>query len=331
MKTYFPTHRILSVVCLAAALAAGSLLGAPAAPAPAVPAETYKTPDEAVAALTAALKADDTKALDVIFGSELKTVLSADPSERKSEYDAFVKAYAVSVQLAKVGDDKIILNVGEKAWPLPFPLVKGKDGRWMFDTAAGREEILNRRIGENELGAINLLLRYVDAQREYASNDWDGDGVLSFAQRLVSTPGKKDGLYWSSEQDVSISPMAEMVDEAKQAGYKFVKTVGGVSQAYEGYIYKILTKQGPAAPLGKYNYVINGKMIAGFGMVAFPVKYGNSGIMSFMVNQQGIVYQKNLGPNSAALGAAMTEYNPDAGWKPVEVETGDFTPAAGQN
>lgn len=336
MKTSSSKNRILSALCLAGLFCAGVTLraaGPAAAPAaPAVVAQaTYATPDEAVIALSAALKADDTKGVFAIFGPQLSTVLSADPSERKAEYEAFTKAHAQGVKVVKVTDEKMVLNVGDKGWPLPFPLIKVKDGRWSFDTAAGREEILNRRIGENELGAINLMLRYVEAQREYASNDWDGDGVLSFAQRLVSTPGKKDGLYWSSEQDGTISPMAELVDEATQAGYKFVKTVGGVTQAYEGYVYKVLTRQGSAAPLGRYNYVINGEMIAGFGLVAFPVKYGNSGIMSFMVNQQGIVYQKDLGPNSVALGSAMTEYNPDSSWKPVEVETSDVVPVVGQN
>ena len=194
-------------------------------------------------------------------------------------------------------------------------------------SAAGREEILNRRIGENELGAISLLLTYVDAQREYASNDWDGDGVSAYAQNIVSTPGTRDGLYWETGADGVESPLQEVVAEAKARGY--AKGQGGSpeSKSYDGYVYRILTKQGPAAPLGRYNYVINGKMIAGFGAIAYPAKYGNTGVMTFIVNQQGIVYQKDLGPNTAELAKAITEYDPSEGWTPSQVEpsTADAT------
>ncbi len=321
MKIHSLHIRILTATCAAILLSAGSLVAASApAAAATAPQASYKSPDEALAALTSALKAQDPNEIFAIFGPELKTVLSADPAERKSEFDAFLKAYAQGVKLVPAGEGKVIVSVGEKAWPLPFPLVKGKDGTWSFDTAAGREEILNRRVGDNELNAINVLLRYVDAQRQYASHDWDGSGVLAYAQRLASTPGKKDGLYWDSSQDGTVSPLGEAVDEAKAAGYRPVKAEEGQPRAYEGYVFRILTKQGPGAPLGRYNYVINGKMIAGFGLVGYPLKYGNSGIMTFIVNQQGIVYQKDLGPNTAALGAAMSEYNPENGWKPAEVE-----------
>jgi hypothetical protein len=321
MKTLSFTSRILPAVCLAGLFCAGGLFAAPPpAPAPA-PQSTYANPEEAMSDLSAALKADDSDKLFTIFGPELKTVLSADPVERKGEYEAFTKSYAESAKLVKVGDDKAIINVGPKAWPLPFPLVKGKDGRWSFDTVAGREEILNRRVGENELGAISLLLSYVDAQREYASNDWDGSQVLCFAQHLLSTPGKRDGLYWEPGEDGAVSPMAEIVAEAKSRGYRRTESKNGDTQNYDGYIYRVLTKQGPDAPLGRYNYVVNGKMIAGFGLVAYPAKYGNSGIMTFIVNQQGIVYQKDLGPNTTAVVAGMTEYNPGKGWEPSKVET----------
>ncbi len=316
MKTYLSTSRIFPALILASVwIAAGSLRAAsPAAtPAPApAPQSSYATAEEAMTDLSAALKADDTQKLFTIFGPELNTVLSVDPVERKSEYEAFTKAYAEAAKLVKVNDSKAIIEVGAKAWPLPFPLVKGKDGRWTFDTVAGREEIVNRRVGENELGAISLLLSYVDAQREYASNDWDGSQVLCYAQRLVSTPGKKDGLYWATGEDGVISPFGEVVTEARAKGYEKLP--------YDGYLYRVLTKQGPDAPLGRYDYVTNGKMIGGFGLVAFPAKWGNSGVMTFIVNQQGIVFQKDLGPNTESVVAAMTEYNPGKGWTPSEVE-----------
>ena len=253
------------------------------------------------------------KSSSPFFGPELNTVLSADPVERKGEYEAFTKAYADAAKLVKVDESKATIEVGPKAWPLPFPLVKGKDGRWSFDTNAGREEILNCRVGENELGAIGVLLSYVDAQREYASNDWDGSKVLCYAQRLLSAPGKKDGLYWDPGDDGTVSPLGEVVTEAQSKGYRRNESPSGQTQDYDGYIYRILTKQGPDAPLGRYNYVINGKMIAGFGLVGYPAKWGNSGIMTFIVNQQGTVYQKDLGPNTASIVAGMTEYNPGQG------------------
>ena len=309
-------------MCAGVLMAAPKPAATPAAPA-APPQTTYATAEEAMTDLAAALKADDVQKINNIFGPELKSVQSADPAEQKEEYKAFVKSFDEAAKLQMVSDEKYVIEVGPKAWPLPFPLVRGKDGRWSFDTAAGREEILNRRIGENELGAITLLLNYVDAQRDFASNDWEGDGIRCYAQNIVSTPGTKDGLYWQTGADDVISPLQEVVAEAKSRGY--AKGQGGSpeSQAFDGYVYRILTKQGPDAPLGRYNYVINGKMIAGFGAIAYPAKWGNSGVMTFIVNQQGIVYQKDLGPNTVEVAKAITEYNPGTGWKPAEVEVGE--------
>src|SRR5215475_8813754 len=273
MKTQSPNQWMARTIAIAGVLCAGAIMAAPkpapaakpaATPAaPAAPAQTtYASPEDAMKDLAAALKANDVDKLNAIFGPELKNAVSADPTERKEEAAAFTKAFDEKAKLQRETNDRYVIEVGPKAWQLPFPIVRGTDGKWSFDTAAGREEILNRRIGENELGAISLLLTYVDAQREFASNDWEGDGILCYAQNIVSTPGTKDGLYWETGADGVESPLGEAVAEAKARGY--AKGQGGASEtkSYDGYIYRILTKQGADAPLGRYNYVINGKMIA---------------------------------------------------------------------
>lgn len=343
MKTNSLNQRVLPVTWIAGLICAGVLTAAPkpapkpaATPAaPATPAasaqSTYASPEEAMKDLAGALKADDKDKLSAIFGPELKSVLSVDPVERKEEAAAFTKAFDEAAKLQKVSDDKYVIEIGPKAWPVPFPLVRGKDGKWSFDTAAGREEILNRRIGENELGAITMLLNYVDAQREFVSGDWEGDGILCYAQNIVSTPGTKDGLYWQTGADGVASPLQEVVAEAKSRGYATGQGGSPESQSYDGYVYRILTKQGPDAPLGRYNYVINGKMIAGFAGIAYPAKYGNSGVMTFIVNQQGIVYQQDLGPNTTELAKAITEYNPGKGWTPAQVEPSAEESNVGKN
>jgi hypothetical protein len=200
-----------------------------------------------------------------------------------------------------------------------MPLVK-VDGKWYFDVAAGREEILNRRIGRDELGAIAVCHAYVDAQREYASRDRTGDGVLEYAQYLMSTPGKHDGLYWSAKNPGDeVSPLGPLVAQAHQEGYH--RRTGLLTQnqsPYHGYYFQVILRQGRHAPGGKYSYVINGHMIGGFALVAWPAEYGNTGIMTFIVNQQGKVYQKDLGPNTDKLAPKITTYDPDASWKPAE-------------
>lgn len=206
------------------------------------------------------------------------------------------------------------LTVGRSNWPFPVPIVR-RDGTWFFDTQAGREEILNRRIGENELNTIEVCRACVLAQREYFARDWDNDDVFEYARRFRSTPGKKDGLYWPVAGDEEPSPLGPLVAQAHAEGYG--KKEGEKSEKrspYHGYYFKILTKQGMNAPGGKYDYVINGHMIGGFAIVAWPAEYGSSGIMTFIVNQRGKVYQKDLGPNTAEIGKEMTEYNPDGEW-----------------
>jgi hypothetical protein len=214
-----------------------------------------------------------------------------------------------------VSEHRIVLYLGAKNWPFPIPLVQN-DGKWFFDTAAGQQEILNRRIGLDELTAIGVCQVYLLAQHEYAAEDRDGSGVLKYAQRLNSNPGKKDGLYWEPVDGEPPSPFGPLVAQARDEGYPGEKPVGR-GEPFHGYFFKILQEQGPAAPGGKYNYVINGNMIAGFALIAYPAHWGESGIMTFIVNQQGKVYQHNFGENSAALAAAVTVFNPDQTWTAV--------------
>jgi hypothetical protein len=208
-----------------------------------------------------------------------------------------------------------VLEIGTNAWPFPVPIVKN-DGKWFFDTVAGREEILNRRIGSNELATLQVMRACVEAEREYASQDRDGNGVLKYAQRFISHPGTRDGLYWPTESDGEISPLGPLVAEAQSEGYGLQSREGKARpQPYHGYFFKILTRQGKHAPGGKYDYVINGNMIGGFALVAWPAEYGRSGIMTFIVNQQGLIYQKDLGPKTSKLAPDMKRYDLDPGWQ----------------
>jgi hypothetical protein len=290
---------------------------APATPAPVAsgPQRQFATPDDAVKALLAATQAHDKPALREIFGPESQDLVSGDKVEDANEHAAFAKALSQMCRLSHEGDDKIVLNVGAQDWPFPIPLVK-KDGQWFFDTAAGKEEIINRRVGENELTAIGVCRTYVTAQREYASKGRDASGVLKYAQKLKSTPGQKDGLFWEVSAGEEPSPFGPLVASARAEGYG-PRPEGEAPRPFNGYLFKILTAQGPHAPGGQYNYVINGNMIAGFALVAHPDRWGDSGVMTFIVNQQGKVYQRNLGPDTAAKVAAMTEFDPDDGWTVV--------------
>ena len=208
------------------------------------------------------------------------------------------------------------LSIGPKNWPMPIPLVR-RDGHWFFDTAAGKDEVINRRVGEDELMAIGVCRTYVQAQREYAAEDRDGSGILKYAQRIKSSKGMKDGLYWPVAEGEELSPLGPLVAEIRADGYAG-KTADGGAQPFHGYLFKILSAQGSAAPGGSYDYVINGNMVAGFALVAYPAHWGESGIMTFIVNQWGKVYERNLGEDSAAAASAMTEFNPDGDWAAVE-------------
>ncbi len=289
---------------------------------------TFTAPEEARQALVDAVKNRDTNQLNLIFGTHYEKLLSGDPVQDKQELELFVAALDRSSGLLQKDASKVVLTIGEDNWPFPIPIVRRSD-RWSFDTAAGMEEILNRRIGGNELSAIATCRAYVLAQWEYfTEGDHDNDGVAEYAQHFYSSPGQKDGLYWDTVEGEPPSPMGALVAAARAEGYPMVKhkkTVAAISEVapgsprspYHGYFFRIIKRQGLHAPGGKYDYIINGNMIAGYALIAYPDKYGSSGVMTFMVNQQGRVYQKNLGPETAKIAAQITEYDPDSSWKLV--------------
>jgi len=280
----------------------------------AAPQETFATPEAAVDALMAALKADSDAAMVAIFGEEHKSLVI--PSDRAAASATRAKIFSAMQTLRVLqvpGPDRRLLVIGDEAWPVPIPIVRVAD-RWRFATEEGENEIVNRRIGGNERNAIYVLNAYIDAQRTYAAHDRDGDGVLQYAQKLASTPGKQDGLYWPADtaKGEEASPFGPLIAESAPyfKGH-------AASDAYRGYHFRILTRQGKSAPGGSYNYIINGRMIAGFAMLAYPAEYGVTGVMTFIVNHNGKVYEKNLGKNSATIGAKMTAFDPSSGWKPV--------------
>ncbi len=277
--------------------------------------QTFASPQEAVNALVTAAKNNDTNAIHLIFGATGHDLISPDAVQATKEYKLFVQHLTEKTELASNSDSNVTLEIGADGWPFPIPLVK-QDDKWFFDTAAGAEEILNRRIGMDEIGAINVCSAYVDAQREYASEDRMGDGVLAYAQFLRSTPGTHDGLFWPTNQPgEELSPLGPLVAQARVDGYhRTAKMLNEEQAPYHGYYFKILTRQGSHAPGGKYDYIINGHMIAGFALVAWPAEWGNTGVMTFIVNQQGKVYQKNLGLKTAKIAKAITTYDPDDTW-----------------
>jgi len=275
--------------------------------------QTFATPEEAVAALVAAADKQDSDALHNIFGAAAPEMESPDQVQADNEQNAFARSLNQGTQIVRESDSRCTIEVGDRHWPFPIPIVK-KDGRWFFDTQAGKEEVLNRRIGKNELATIHVLRACVEAQREYAAEDHDGHDVLEFAQRLTSTPGTKDGLYWPPDLDGEISPLGPLVARAQHLGYGNQPQDAQAGEPFHGYYFKILARQGSHAPGGKYTYIINGNMIAGFAFVAWPASYGQSGIMTFIVNQRGRIYQKDLGPKTAKLAEDMKEYDPDETW-----------------
>lgn len=276
----------------------------------------FTTPDDAVKALVAAAKSGDRSSVDALFGPQVKDLLSGDAKQDAAEFASFTKSVCQYVQLVQKGDDRYAVDIGSEDWPMPIPLVRSK-GSWYFDTAAGKEEVLARRIGKDERTAIGVCRAYVVAQREYASEDRDGSGVVKYAQKLRSSTGMKDGLYWKVGEDEEQSPFGPLVAEARAEGYGG-KTAEGGPQPFHGYLFKILTSQGPAAPGGAYSYIINGNMVAGFALVAYPAHWGESGIMTFIVNQSGKVYQCNFGPESADIASALTSFNPDSVWTALD-------------
>ncbi len=309
-----PLHylRRLAVFALLAGALGPVLLADPAPLAQ----RAFATPQDAVKALSAATKAGDRAEVDAIFGPGVKDLLSGDAKQDAIEFASFSKSLGRYSHLTRKADDRYVLSIGAQNWPMPIPLVM-RGGHWLFDTAAGKDEVINRRVGEDELMAIGVCRTYVQAQREYAAEDRDGTGMLKYAQRIKSSTGMKDGLYWPVSEGEELSPLGPLVAEIRADGYAG-KTADGGAQPFHGYLFKVLSAQGRAAPGGAFDYVINGNMIAGFALVAYPAHWGESGVMTFIVNQWGKVYERNLGEDSASVAAAMTEFNPDSDWIAVE-------------
>ena len=273
---------------------------------------TYETPQEAVDALIAAAKSGDSKQIINVLGREGQEVASSgDPVADAAGRERFLAAYDEAHEL-KQGDSRATLVIGKQDFPFPIPIVSTKQG-WRFDTKAGAEEILDRRIGENEIATIGVLKSYVDAQREYAETDRDGKGV-QYARRILSSDGKSDGLYWPTSEGEPESPFGPLIAYARGEGYA---AQAGRPTPYHGYLYRVLTAQGKDAKGGARDYIVNGRMIGGYALVASPAEYGNSGVMTLIVNQDGTIFQKNLGEASARVAAKMAEFNPGDGWTEV--------------
>jgi len=290
---------------------------------PAANQRLFASDTDAVQGMLEALKTEDRdkrrEAMRGIFGPAMKGLASGDRVADAANFKAFVTRTAEKTRLEKKTDTTSVLLIGNKEWPFPIPIVKTDDGKWFFDAVTGKEEILARRIGANELAAIEVCRAYVQAQRQYASKDRDGSEVLKYARHFRSRPGRKDGLYWEAPPGEEQSPFGPLVAEASLKGYFAKKKPGDPRgrRPFQGYYFHILTRQGSAVPGGRYDYVINGNMIAGFALIAWPAKYGSSGVMTFLISHQGKVYQKDLGANTEQLARRITEYNPDATWKLV--------------
>ncbi len=277
----------------------------------ATPPEAFPTPEEAAQALADAASTgslDD--ALRVLGTGARPLLVSGDVVADRAALKLFSDKYAEAHQLTKSEDGSQIIVLGTDEWPFAIPLVHGNAG-WTFDAKAGQAEILARRIGENELNVIQVCLNYVDAQREYRELNPDGDAVAHYADRLMSSPGKHDGLYWPKEPGKAESPFGPLVSRAQQKGYA---PEAGKPIAYHGYFYRILTAQGPEADGGVLNYLESGKRSLGFALLAYPASYGNSGVMTFMVNQEGVVFQNDLGPSTLQAEKSITSFNPGEGW-----------------
>ena len=275
--------------------------------------QTFATPEDAASALVAAVKADDIKAMRVLLGHAGGTLSSGDPVADRAVASGFVAAYDAKHAITRDGD-VAKLTIGSDDFPFAFPLVKTGD-RWRFDTAAGIAELNARRIGKNELSTIKVLQAIVDAQRDYASEDRDGDGVLAYARKIMSSPGKHDGLYWPTKAGEPQSPLGELVARASGEGYRSDEK--GAPAPFHGYYYRVLKGQAASAGSPAFDYVVHGRAIGGFAVIAYPAKYGSSGIMTFMVNQDGKVLQKDLGPDTQAKANAIQRFDPGKGWSPA--------------
>ena len=274
--------------------------------------QRFKTPEEAVEALVKAARSGDSKSVVSILGpGSQELVSSGDPVEDAEVRKEYLATYDAGHRIVAESGKPSVLVIGPNDWPFPIPMVQ-RDGQWIFDVPAGREEVLARRIGRNELSTMKAMLAYWDAQQDYADMNKSKSGQAIYAQRIISSPGKKDGLYWPTSGNEPPSPLGEAVAEATQRGNR-----PGAGEPYHGYRYKILLRQGPTAPGGAVDYIVKGDMIGGFAAVAYPAEYGNSGIMTFIINHEGDIYEKDLGEGTARIASQMTSFNPDHTWRKV--------------
>ena len=299
--------RILATFVLA--LAAPFALAAP------IGQKNFETPEQGASALYEAVKANDSAAMGAILGpGGGQLIRSGDAVADEQRRSRFVASYGEAMRIDRDGDAKATLVVGKDQWPMPIPLIRAKGG-WRFDTKAGKDEILKRRIGANELAAMQVGLAIVDAEREYVARDQDGNGILEYAAKIVSAPGKHDGLYWDTRAGENASPLGPLVAAAAKEGYA---GRGALPLApYHGYYYRILTRQGKDAKGGAYDYRVKGKLIGGFAALAYPARHGSSGIMTFMVDRDGLIYETDLGKDTAAIVARIAAFDPGPKWKLV--------------
>jgi hypothetical protein len=316
-------HRLRASLALAAALCllvcgivSETAMGAAASKGTAVQQRSFASPEEAAGALVAAVRAHDRKAVVAILGpGSDQWISSGDANADRAAGEQFVSQYDAKHAISSEGNTRT-LTIGTDDWPFAFPLARTGE-RWRFDTEAGKNEMLARRIGQNELAVINVMLAIVDAQREYASVDRNKDGLREYASKFMSSPGKQDGLYWPTAEGAPPSPLGPLVVRAASEGYKGGGKEGSgkdESKTYHGYYFRLLTGQGPHAKGGAFDYVVKGHMIGGFAALAYPARYENSGVMTFIVNHDGVVYQRDLGPETAAKARAITRFDPGPGW-----------------
>lgn len=277
----------------------------------------FSSPDEARRVLVNAMRARDRQALQEIFGPEVEDLLTGDSVEDGHAVDLFARGLAAASRIEKRDESTVLLHLGKVDWTFPIPIER-KEGGWYFNTHAGKHVLIERRVRQNEQSAIQFARQYVLAQMKYAAGgDMDGDGVGEFAQAFLSTSGKRDGLYWQVSPGEDYSPLSPIIAFAKSQGYNLPEAGRGPSP-FRGYFYRILTRQGADAPGGAQDYLVNGNLVRGFALVAYPARHGSSGRRTFIVNQAGNVYQKDLGPETGQVAAGMTEYNPDSSWTPAK-------------
>ncbi len=311
---FLPRLRLAGLILLGV-LTATSPISSPAGSAFAAEARTFSSPEQAAAALAAAWRSGGKNEILAIFGSAAERLVSSgDPIAEKEARERLAASYEDAHRLETEGADKAVIVLGREEWPYPIPLVKWGAG-WRFDVKAGAEQIIDRRIGRNELNAIEVCHAYVEAQREYAAKDRLGDGRHEYAQRVASAADKHDGLYWRTSQGEEESPLGPLAAAAEVEGFGAASAQGRAP--FHGYYYRILTRQGKSAPGGAQDYLVKGHLIGGFALVAFPATYGDSGVMTFIVNQNGVVFQKNLGPDTLAVARRMSDYDPDKTWLPA--------------